>query len=101
MGAIVTLVQITSAITGMAAAITLLVRPLRDKLTGARDLRDGQRCLLRATMLHTYYKHREERTIRQYEFENFLYCYKAYKELDGNSFIDKIEREISEWEVVP
>lgn len=100
MSIILLFAQIASAITGIAAAVTLLVRPLRDKLTGAKDLRDGQRCLLRATMLHTYYKHREDHAIRQYEFENFLYCYKAYKELGGNSFIDKIESEINEWEVI-
>ena len=51
-------------------------------------------------MLHTYYRHREGRTIRQYELENFLYLYRRYKALGGNSFIDRIKSEIDEWEVV-
>lgn len=50
-------------------------------------------------MLHTYYRHREGRTIRQYELENFLYLYRRYKALGGNSFIDRIKSEIDEWEV--
>ena len=56
--------------------------------------------MLRADMLATYYKHREEKTIRQYEYENFLYEYKAYKALRGNSFIERIAREVAEWEIV-
>ena len=51
-------------------------------------------------LLATYYKHREEKTIRQYEYENYLYEYKAYKALRGNSFIDRIAQEIAGWEIV-
>ncbi len=38
--------------------------------------------------------------IRQYEYENFTFCYKAYKSLKGNSFADHINNEIKEWEVI-
>ena len=65
-----------------------------DKLT------DALKCQLRHDMLHTYYRHREGRTIRQYELENFLYLYRRYKALGGNSFIDRIKSEIDEWEVI-
>lgn len=51
-------------------------------------------------MLHTYYRHREGHTIRQYELEDFLYLYRGYKALGGNSFIDRIRSEIDEWEVI-
>ena len=44
--------------------------------------------------------HREDHTIRQYELEDFLYLYRGYKALGGNSFIDRIKSEIDEWEVV-
>ena len=92
--------QIASAITGIAAAVILLVKPLREKVVGVKDVRDGQKCLLRDAMLRTYYRHREERKLRQYEYENFLFCFDAYKALGGNSFIDKIMDEIKEWEVL-
>lgn len=92
--------QIAGSITGIAAAVVLMVKPLREWVMGTSALRDGQKCLLRHNMLHTYYRHREEKTIRQYEFEDFEYQYKAYKALHGNSFIDKIHGEIKEWEVV-
>jgi hypothetical protein len=60
---------------------------------------EGQKCQLRSEMLNTYYKHKDEDKIRQYELENFLLMYKAYKALKGNSFIDKIHDEVIEWEV--
>ena len=41
-----------------------------------------------------------QQEIRQYESENFQYQYDAYKALHGNSFIDKIKKEVDEWEVV-
>lgn len=99
MGILLTAAQIASAITGVAAAIILLVKPLRERLMGAKELRDGLRCQLRSDMLRTYYKHRDDETIRQYEMENFIMEYKAYKALKGNSFIDIIEKEVKTWEV--
>ena len=60
----------------------------------------GMRCQLRSEMLRTYYHHKESKKIRQYEYENFVYLYGAYKALKGNSFIDKIYREVQSWEIV-
>lgn len=62
---------------------------------------EGQRCQLRSEMLQTYYRHRDDEKIRQYEYENFVFCYEAYKALKGNSFIDKIYSEVKKWEVLP
>lgn len=59
----------------------------------------GIKCLLRSEMLNTYYRHKDSETIRQYELENFILLYKAYKALKGNSFIDKINNEVMSWEV--
>ena len=61
---------------------------------------DGVKCQLRSGMLHTYYKHREDRTIRQYELENFMLQYKAYKAMKGNSFIDDVYQEVVSWEML-
>ena len=66
------LAGISSCVTGIGAALILLLRPVREALTGTKHLREGQKCLLRSNMLHTYYKNREHSAIRQYEYENFL-----------------------------
>jgi hypothetical protein len=51
-------------------------------------------------MLRTYYHHREEEKIRQYEYENFVMAYEAYRALGGNSFMEKIYGEVKTWEVI-
>lgn len=63
-------------------------------------IRKGQLCQLRSEMLRIYYHHRESEEIRQYEYENFVLLYEAYKSLKGNSFIDKIYSEVKSWEIV-
>ena len=93
--------QLCSCVTAVAAAVVLLVRPVRDRITGAIRLREGLKCLLRSSMLRTYYRNRERKAIRQYEYENFLLEYRAYKALRGNSFIDRIREEIGRWSVEP
>ena len=100
METIVRISQICSCITTAAAAAVLLIRPLRHSLSGTKDLRQGQKCLLRSTMLHTYYKGKQTQSLRQYEYENFLLAYKAYKALKGNSFIDRIAQEIGTWHIM-
>lgn len=92
--------QVCSCLTGIAAAVVLLVRPLREMLSGSKRLRQGQLCLLRSGMLHTYYKRRELKSIRQYEYENFELMYQAYKSLHGNSFIENIRQEIKTWDII-
>ena len=90
------LLSAAAAVTALAAAGAVVGSVLR----WARRITEGTRCQLRSEMLRTYYHHREEETIRQYEYENFVYCYEAYAALGGNSFIGKIYEEVKTWEVV-
>lgn len=92
-GAFFVLVSVCSGLGSILSLLLLLAKPMREQLFGLSAIRDGQKCMLRADMLAAYYKHREEKTIRQYE-------YKAYKALRGNSFIERIAREVAEWEIV-
>jgi hypothetical protein len=61
---------------------------------------NGTKCQLRSEMLRIYYHNHEVGKIRQYEYENFVFLYEAYKALNGNSFIDKIYSEVKTWEIV-
>lgn len=79
------LVALIGTITACAVSISKVMR--------------GTKCLLRSEMLRIYYKHKDSRQIRQYEYENFVYLYEAYKNLRGNSFVDKIYLEVKTWEV--
>lgn len=61
---------------------------------------NGIKCLLRSEMMRTYYRNKDSEEIREYEMENFMALYKAYKALKGNSFIDLIHKEVITWKVV-
>lgn len=69
-------------------------------IVSIRKISEGTKCQLRSEMLRIYYNHRETGEIRQYEYENFVMLYEAYKALRGNSFIDKIYKEVQSWEIV-
>lgn len=60
---------------------------------------EGTKCQLRSEMLRIYHHHKGSQTMRQYEHENFVLLYEAYKALNGNSFIDKIYKEVQTWKV--
>lgn len=97
---IVAFVWLCSCITTIAAAVVLIVKPVRKKVLGEKCEDEGMKCLLRSDMLRTYYHHRESKKIRQFEYENFILEYKAYKVKGGNSFIDHIKSEVDGWDIV-
>ena len=82
-------------ITGAAAALGVLWGLWRR----FEAVVEGIRCQLRTEMLRTYYRHKDERRIRQYEMENFEHNFAAYTALGGNSFIENVREEVREWEI--
>ena len=85
------------ALVGEIAAFVGIVTPILAKVN---RISNGTKCQLRSEMLRIYYHHREKGVIRQYEYENFVFLYEAYKALGGNSFIDKIYAEVKKWQIV-
>lgn len=69
-------------------------------IVAIKKISNGTKCQLRSEMLRIYYHNREREKIRQYEYENFVMLYEAYKALKGNSFIDKIYEEVHKWEII-
>lgn len=84
----------------ICGALAFFIKPIRSKLFRDKEQREGTKCLLRDRMCSIYYNNRDAEEIRQYEYENFLACYKAYKAMGGNSFIDHIKDEIDSYKVV-
>lgn len=94
------IVQWAKDICSIATCAALLIRPVREWIMGTASLREGQRCLLRSEIVRTYYRHHDDRRLREYEFKNMDQCYKAYKSLKGNSFVEKIHDEMNEWDII-
>ena len=85
--------------TALITEIGILLSVIIPVIAWIRKLSDGMRCQLRSEMLRIYYHNRDTQQIRQYEYENFIFLYEAYKALGGNSFIDRIMDEVKTWEV--
>ena len=88
---------------GVGTVIALLKDFLKMKREQRQELqliKEGNKCQLRSEMLRIYYHHEATKEIRQYEYENFVTLYGAYKILGGNSFIDKIYNELKNWRVI-
>lgn len=96
---LVEIVQWAKDICSIATCAALIIRPIREWLMGTKEIREGQRCLLRSEIVRIYYRHHDDQKLKEYEFKNMDQCYDAYKALGGNSFIDKIHDEMIGWDI--
>lgn len=91
--------NLTTLVT-LITEIGVLLGVIIPVIVNIRKIANGTRCQLRSEMLRIYYHNREKNIIRQFEYENFIMLYEAYKALNGNSFIDKIYKEVQSWEII-
>lgn len=89
-----------TTVAALISEIGVLLGVIIPVIVSVRKISNGTKCQLRSEMLRIYYHNRAKSVIRQYEYENFVMLYEAYKALKGNSFIDKIYDEVKKWEVV-
>ena len=100
METILHIAEIAGCITAIMTAIAIFVKPVRQRIFNSKKANDGEKCLLRCEILNIYYKGLDKREIHQYEAENLVKLYEAYKALGGNSFIDEVYSDIREWRIV-
>ena len=84
----------------LVAEIGVLLGVIVPVIVSVMKISNGTKCQLRSEMLRIYYHHYETKVIRQYEYENFVMLYEAYKALKGNSFIDRIYTEVKTWKII-
>lgn len=89
-----------SAAATLVTEIGVLLAVVIPLIVSMRKISNGTRCQLRSEMLRIYYHNHDTGKIRQFEYENFVMLYEAYKALRGNSFIDKIYKEMQDLEIV-
>jgi hypothetical protein len=87
-------------ILALIGEIVALIGAIVPIIVSIGKIANGTKAQLRSEMLRIYYRHIDTQTIRQYEYENFVALYEAYKALRGNSFIDKIYAEVKKWKVI-
>lgn len=90
----------TTTVVTLIGEIGVLLGVIVPVVVSVHKIGNGTRCQLRSEMLRIYYHCHEKGVIRQYEYENFVMLYEAYKALKGNSFVDKIYKEIQDLEII-
>lgn len=90
-----------TTIATLVAEIGVLLGVIIPVIVSITKISNGTKCQLRSEMLRIYYKNIESGKIRQFEYENFVMLYEAYKALKGNSFIDKIYKEVESLDIIP
>ena len=100
MDAVLTAFDIITGLVALCTFCSILIKPIRDRIFNMNRSKEGERCLLRSEMLRIYYAYLDKREIKQYEFENFIKLYDAYKALGGNSFIDEVNLDIRDWRII-
>ncbi len=91
--------NLTTLVT-LIGEIGVLISVIVPVIISIKKISNGTKCQLRSEMLRIYYHNHKTERIRQYEYENFIFLYEAYKALNGNSFIDKIHDEVRSWEII-
>lgn len=94
------LALVASEVMAIITLATFLVRPLRERVFADKAAREGMQCLLRSEIVRTYYRHLDDKEMRQYEFENLSKCYRAYNKNGGNSFVTHIYEEMKTWTII-
>lgn len=89
-----------TTLTTLVAEIGVLLGVIIPVVMTVKKIANGTKCQLRSQMLEIYYHNADTGIIRQYEYENFVMLYEAYKALNGNSFIDKIYKEVQTWKII-
>lgn len=92
--------NLTTLVT-LIGEIGVLLGVIVPVIVSIRKISNGTKCQLRSEMLRIYYRNIESGEIRQFEYENFIMLYEAYKALKGNSFIDKIYEEVHAMDIIP
>ena len=87
--------DLTTIVT-LIGEIGVLIGVIVPVIISIKRIANGTKCQLRSEMLRIYYHNHQLSEIRQYEYENFVALYEAYKALGGNSFIDEIYEKIKD-----
>lgn len=104
---------ICAVVQGLTAIFTfaiLLIKPFRKWLLGVKDRteqnaadermeREAVLCLIRSEIVRIFYLRKDDRNISQYEYENVLMLFDAYKKLGGNSFVKQIIEDMGTWNI--
>lgn len=83
--------------------VPLILGFLIAKLTSYKkkndSLKNGLKTLLQSNISNTYFLYEPLKSIPDYLYKNVLNEFKAYKQLDGNDYVDDLMEKMKQWEI--
>lgn len=73
-----------------------LVAKVKDYKKRDTNQEEALKCLLRSNITSKYYVYNEMGSIPVYEKENIDYMFEQYKSMGGNSYVERIVKEIND-----
>lgn len=73
-----------------------LVAKVKDYKKRDTNQEEALKCLLRSNITSKYYVYNEIGSIPVYEKENIDYMFEIYKSMGGNSYVERIVKEIND-----
>ena len=66
----------------------------------AKSIHRGTKCSLRNDIVEIYEQCKQKKEITKYQLETVYLSFEEYKKLKGNSFVEKLVKEIEEFKLV-
>ena len=94
--------QIIKSIIGyiVPAVLGFLIAKLINYRKKNDSLKNGVMTMLQSNLTNTYFLYEPLKQIPDYIWRNFLNEYKAYKQLDGNDYLENIMKKMESWEII-
>lgn len=80
--------------------ITFFVGEIGALVVFANSIHRGTKCTLRNDIVEIYEQCKPTKKITKYQLETVYLSFTEYKKLKGNSFVEKIVKEIEEYEII-
>ena len=81
------------------AVLGFLIAVLRNYRKKNDSLKNGLKTLLQSNISNTYFLYEPLKTIPDYLYKNVKNEFKAYKQLDGNDYVDDLMEKMKDWEL--
>jgi len=86
--------ELTTIVT-LIGEIGVLIGVITPVIMSMRKISNGTKCQLRSEMLRIYYHNHDKGIIRQYEYENFVMLYEAYKHSKATRLLTKYTKKLN------
>lgn len=92
--------DLKNALKDVKTNVDAILKELEHIKKELNNQKKANQCSLRTDITKLYYDNIQNKSLKQYEKQMLIKTYEAYKDEDGNTYIDSIYKEMSDWQVI-